>query len=76
MFKEDFEAERKSRAEAFGKMDDLKQEYERCIEKMKKEGTGRRAKLEELLLKEQQQFHEYLEEVKSDLAAKATQVKK
>ena len=89
MFKEDFEAERNSRAEAVGKTDDVRKEYETKIEEMRKDLTATRATLEnteQLLIMKQQQFHEHLENVdkqhkdyqekmESDLAAKAAQVK-
>ena len=89
MFEEDFEAERNSRAEAVGKVDDVKKEYETKIEEMRKEYTDIKAKfenIEELLIMKQQQFHghleaideqhkDYQEKMESDLAAKAAQAK-
>ena len=66
MFKEDFEAERNSRAEAVGKMDDLRKEYETKIEGMKAELTTTKATLrntEQLLITKQDQFCEHLENV-------------
>ena len=89
MFEEDFQLERNSRAEAVGKVDDVRQEYETKIEEMRKEHTDIKAKfenIEELLLLKKQQFHElletidqqqkdYQEKMESDLAAKAAQVK-
>ena len=89
MFKEDFQAERNIRAEAVGKMDDMREEYETKIEEMRKDLTATRATLEnteQLLIIKQQQFREHLENVdkqqrdyqekmESDLAAKAAQVK-
>ena len=71
------------------KLDDMRREYETKSEKMKKENTGLRAKLnntEDLLVLKQQQFYDYLdnqnkehsnykEKMESDLAAKAALVK-
>ena len=89
MFKEDFQAERNSRAEAVVELDDMREKYETKIEEMRKECTDIKAKfenIEELLLIKRQKFHDHLETIdkqqkdyqekmESDLAAKAAQVK-
>ena len=89
LFEEDFQTERNSRAEAVGKVDDVKKEYETKIEEMRKDLTATRAEAEnlgQLLIMKQQQFHDHLEgideqhkdyqeKMESDLAAKAAQMK-
>ena len=89
MFGEDFQTERNSRAEAVGKMEDLRKECDKQIKEMKKDLTATKDILkntEQLLLMKQQQFHDHLETIDQqqkdyqekmelELAAKAAQVK-
>ena len=88
MFEEDFEAERKSRAAAVGKMNDLRREYRERVEEMEKELTASKAAREhmaQLFTVKQEEFQahledlerehrDYQEKMESEVVAKASQV--
>ena len=69
MYEEDFQAERKSRAEAVGKMDDMRKECGAQIEELKKALALAQEHLEAV----NKEHKDYQEKIESELVAKATE---